>query len=102
MTYHTYKQWDSLPVSGPLPRDTHATAWTPQQKALRATMPLLEGYAIGLEYCPKNKLKSYQAAWKHWMGEHPDLSQWPYHLTSYIEKLKREGKRSELLDEHLK
>lgn len=62
-------------------------------------MPLLDGHSVGLEYCPPTKLKAYRAQWKAWMLEH-DKREWPYHVTSYIEKLKREDRKADLLELH--
>lgn len=65
----------------------------------RPGMPLLDGHYTALEYCPKQKLKAYREAWRTWMQNHPK-SEWPYHVTDYIEKLKRENNKAELLDLH--
>lgn len=87
---HTYKPHEARPFVA-LPPETY--------DHYHKGMPLLDGYFVGMEYCPKQKLTAYRAQWKAWMLEHPK-SEWPYHVTSYIEKLKREGKKSELLELH--
>lgn len=86
-----YKSYESKPVTAPLPRETY--------DHYHKGMPLLDGYAVGLEYCPKQKLTAYRAQWKAWMLEH-DKREWPYHVTSYIEKLKREDRKADLLELH--
>lgn len=87
---YTYKPHEQRPAVS-LPRETY-DHW-------QRGMPLLDGYAVGMEYCPKQKLKAYQNAWRDWCKSNP-RKDWPYHVTSYIEKLKREDKKSELLEMH--
>jgi hypothetical protein len=62
-------------------------------------MPLLDGHFTAMEYCPKQKLTAYKAAWKAWMVEHGKDNA-PYHVKHYMEMLRREGRKTELLSLH--
>lgn len=68
---------------------------------LQASWPRLDGHIVGLQYVPAHKLKAHLAQWRIWLQAH-DKRDWPYHVTSYIDKLKREGKKTELLEIHAK
>ncbi len=59
-------------------------------------MPLLGGHYVALEYVPKAKLPNMLNLWREWCKEHP-RSEWPFHVTDFAERLKRDGRKSELL-----
>ena len=59
---------------------------------LQDTWPKLDGYIIGLKFIPPNRLKAHLREWKIWMAEHPKKD-WPFHLTDFIDDMKRQGKK---------
>lgn len=65
----------------------------------RPGMPLLNGHYVALEYVPKQHIQKMRNQWRSWCQANPKHT-WPFHVTNYIEQLKRENRKSELLELH--